>query len=279
MVFDSDYRENSITALETATPLTAQGGDTPGAFIVPTNVSRITEIRISVATSTADDTAFGFTSAVHLYGGGISLGEGWFPGPTGFVEGAATMTGAVTDNEQQVYLTNIPVKPGGTFSADGYMLGEDIGALHMLLEIIYDGPVVGKIRDMDYRSYDLTTANTLVTLTERGAAAVEGDMKPAYGMIGEIYFGLGAKITGAATTAVGTAFHLSGPGLRTAGNYKFIGRGVSLRSDSVSGNSIKSLTKYVCGIATKPGNAIRVQAQLIEGGLTTAFSLVGFAYY
>lgn len=279
-MYDADYREVSITGLETATPLTEQGADSPGAFVVPTNVRRITEIRIACAINCADDTAFGWTSSIHIHGSGVVLGEGWFPGPCGSVEGIAAASGSKYSAVTQKYLTNIPVKPGGQFSVDGFMLGEDVGALHMLVEIVYDGPVAGKIVDMDYRSIDLTAANTLVTLTERGAAVVEGDMKPAYGTIGEIFVGAGAKITAAATTAVALAFHLSGPGLQTAGNYKFIsGHSFGLNSEFGGQGIISELERYICGIRTKPNNSIRIQAQMIEGDVGTAFSIVGFAYY
>lgn len=278
MVYDSDYREVSVTALETATPITAQGADTPGAFVVPTNVSRITEIRIRANLGCADDTAFGFTTAIHIYGGGVVLSEGWFPGPVGLVEGHATGSGSVTDEEEQIYLTNIPVKPGAQFNIDGYMLGEDVGLIHMFVQIVYDGPVVGKIVDMDYRSIDLTAANTLVTLTERGAAAVEGDIRPPYDTIGEIYVGAGAKVTASAATVAGFAFQLSGAGLLVAGNYKFLGNTIGSRTD-LAESSIKALTKYHCGIRVKRGNPIRVQAQMLETDLGTAFSVVGFAYY
>lgn len=280
MPYDSDYREASITALETATPLTAQGADTPGAFIVPTDVSRITEIIIQCVPAATVDTIMGFTTSIHFTGSGVELPEGWFPGPTGLVGGVATMTAGVSDVNEQRYLTNIPVKPGGQFNIDGFMLGEDIGALHMLVQVVYDGPVVGKIRDMDYRSIDLTAANTLVTLTERGAAVVEGDFKPAYPVIGEIFVGMGGKITAGTSVAVGLAFHLSGAGLKHAGNYKFIGKGCAVNDDSATlPGTVRPLSRFIGPIETKPNNAIRVQAQMIEGDLGTAFSVVGFAYY
>jgi len=280
MVYDADYREQSITALGTATPLVAQGADTPGAFVVPTNVTRITEIRIHAIPGATVDTIMGFSTGIHIFGGGVKLSEGWFPGPAGFIGGVATMTAGVSDIEPQVYLTNIPVRPGGQFSIDGYMNGEDIGALHMLVEIIYDGPVVGKIVDMDYRSQDLTAANTLVTLDERFNGTAEGDMKPAYGTIGEVFVGMGAKITAGTSLPIGLAAHLSGPGLQSAGNYKFLGKGCAINDDSATlPGSVKKLERYICQIATKPSNGIRVQAQMIENDIGTAFAVVGFAYY
>jgi hypothetical protein len=276
---DSDYREVSITAVDTPTPLIQQGADTPNAFVVPAGAKRITEIIITAIPNTADDANLGFSCGIHIYGDGVKLPSGWFLGPTGSVEGAATMSGAETDNEVQRYLTNIPVVSGGSFSVDGFMLGEDIGALHMIVDIVYDGLVVGKIVDMDYRTQDLTAANALVTLNERGAAVAEGDFKPAGKTIGELFIGMGAKITGAATTVVGFAVHLSGTGLIVSGYYKFTGRGIALRSDAVSGNSVKSLMRYQVGISTKRTGDIRAQAQMIEGDVGTAFAVVGFAYY
>jgi hypothetical protein len=279
-MYDADYREHTITALETATTLTEQGGLSPGAFVVPTTVSRITEIRIATTINCADDTAFGWTSAAHFRGSGIKVAEGWFPGTCGSVEGIGAASGSKYGAVTQKYLTNIPVNPGGQFSVDGFMLGEDIGAMHMLVQVVYDGPVVGKIRDMDYRSIDLTAANTLVQLTERGAAVVEGDMRPAYDTIGEIFCGAGAKITAAATTCVGVAYHIDGPGLQTAGNYKFIsGHSWGLNSEFGGTGGIWELERYIAGIRVKKGNPVRVQAQMIEGDVGTAFSQVGFAYY
>ena len=278
MVYDSDYREATIAALETATPITAQGADTPGVFVVPTNVSRITEIRITAMAAVADDAVMGFSSAIHIYGGGVVLGEGWFPGPTGILDSVAVYSSTTPANEPQIYLTNIPVVAGGQFAIDGYMLGEDIGALHLVVNIVYDGPVVGKIVDMDYRSIDLTTANALVTLTERGAASVEGDIKPMRRTIGELFIGYGDKIA-ASSAAAGFAVHLSGPGLLSAGNYKFAGRGIVLHGDVGSAGDIRPLTQYKCGIQTKINNPIRIQAVMLEGDMGTAYSICGFAYY
>ena len=278
MVYDSDYREAACAAIDTAYGLTAQGSATPGAFVVPTTASRITEIRIVAIGTIADDAVMGFSSAIHIFGGGVKLGEGWFPGPTGVMDSVAVYSSTTPANEPQVYLTNIPVVPGGQFNIDGYMLGEDIGALHLCVNIVYDGPVVGKIVDMDYRSIDLTTANTLVTLTERGAAVVEGDIKPMHGTIGEIFIGYGDKIA-ASSAAAGFAVHLSGPGLLVAGNYKFIGRGITLHGDVGNAGDIRPLTRYICGIKTKLNNPIRIQAQMLEADMGTAYSIVGFAYY
>ena len=280
MVYDSDVREATITGLETATSLTAYGAATPGAFVVPSTARKITELRFQTAVNCADDTAFGWTSAFHIHGGGVVLAEGWFPGTVGSIEGIAAASGSKYAWAEQKYLTNIPVNPGGQFTIDGFMLGEDIGAMHALAEVTYDSPSAGKIVDMDYRSIDLTAANTLVQLTERGAAVVEGDMRPPYDTIGELFMGAGAKLTAAATTCVGLAFELSGPGLMYAGNYRYIGgESWGLNSEFGGQGVIHPLKRNICGIKVKRNNPIRVQAQMIEADVGTAFSIMGFAYY
>lgn len=281
MVYDTDVREVNVTGLETATTMNAYGAATPGAFVIPTNVSKITELRFQAGMSCADDTAFGFTSAFHLYGGGLKqLPLGWFPGPRGISAAIAAASGDRIGLKTTDYLVNIPVLPGGQFNIDAFMLGEDVGALQMLACVVYDGPVVGKIKDMDYRSIDLASANTPVQLTERGAAVVEGDMRPPYDTIGEIWVGAGATITAGAATVAGIAADLSGAGLMHAGNYRFIDGLTWGGSTELAANTkIGPLSRYICGIKVKKNNAIRVEAQMIEGDIGTAYSQCGFAYY
>lgn len=280
MVYDADFREANVAALETATPLINVGADAPGAFVVPTNAHRITELRFTVGLSVADDALMGGTTAFHIYGGGVQLQEGWFPGPTVTTAAIAAASGDRCGDVTQKYLTNIPVNPGGQFTIDGYMLGEDIGAMQLMAQVVYDGPVVGKIVDMDYRSIDLTAVNTWVTLTERGAAVVEGDMRPHRIILGELYFGIGQKITVGAANVTTYGFQLSGAGLVNAGNLRFIS-GVSCGSstESASNTKISELERYICQIPVKVGNSIRVQGNMIETDVGTAYSICGFAYY
>lgn len=280
MPYYADYREQTITALETATFLNAQGADTPGNFVVPANASRITEIIISLAAEATVDNIMGASSCIHIHGGGVKLPVGFFLGPT-FITGGA---GATTPGGG-FYLpfriqTNIPVQPG-EFRIDGFMMGEDVGAIHMCVGIIYDG-IPGKIIDGDIRNIDLTTTNTLVTMTERADATVEGDIKPPYRLIGEIHFGCGAKVT-AGNDAVSTALHLTGEGLIIAGNYKWVGPAIAINDDTaISLNCVvTNPMRYVCGagIPVKLNTAIRFQAQMLEGDVGTAWAVVGVGYY
>jgi len=277
MPYFADYREQTITALETATHINAQGGDTPGQFVVPANVSRITEIVIGLAAEATVDNIMGASTCIHIHGGGVRLPVGYFAGPT-FVTGgaAATTAGGGFANPFRIQ-TNIPVSPG-TFRVDGFMCGEDVGAIHMTVGIVYDG-VPGKIIDGDIRSLDLATVNTLYTLTERADATVEGDIKPPYTRIVEIHFAVGAKVT-AGNDAISTALHLTGEGLLIAGNYKWLGPAISINDDTAIGLNVTVTEPMVhkVNIPVKRNTAIRFQAQMLEGDVGTAWSMVGVYY-
>lgn len=281
MVYHSDYREQTITALETATFLDAKGADTPGNFVVPSNVNRITEIVIGIAPEATVDNIMGASVCIHIHGGGVKLPVGYFPGPT-FVTGgaAATTPGGGFYNPFRIQ-TNIPVTKGGEFRIDGFMCGEDVGAIHMTVTIVYDG-IPGKVIDCDVRSIDLTATNTLTTLTERADATVEGDIKPPYSLIGEIMFAVGAKIT-AGNDAISTALHMTGPGIVIAGPYEWTGPAIAINDDTaISLNCVVTHPMvYKCGlgIPVRHGTAIRFQAQMLEGDVGTAWSMVGVGYY
>lgn len=280
MVYDVDYRECPVPDDDVAASMTQQGGDTPGAFVVPTTAKRITEIRIGLGSvSAAQDAVLGATSAVHIYGGGIQLSEGWFPGPTHTESGAAATSAGYSVSDLMKYRTNIPVRPGGTFNADAWIYGEDLADAHMILAIVYDG-IPGRILDCDHREIDFgAAANTLYTLSARGAAT-EGDFKPAYNRIIEVV--CGGALSGAGGDVgfnVMQTFHLSGPGLMHAGNYKFVGyAGFTLGDTDISGPSLtENLARYECDIAVKRGDSIRAQVQNIESILTSS-GIIGLCY-
>lgn len=281
MVCDTDYRECPVPATNTAAPMTQQGADTPGGFVVPTNATRITEIRIGLgAVSAAQDAVLAASCAVHIYGSGIVLSEGWFPGPLITLSGAAATSAGYAMTPPMVYKTNIPVRGGGVFSADAFIHGEDIADAHMILAVVYDG-VPGKVVDCDYRAVDIgAAANTLVTETTRGAVAAEGDFRPGYSRIVEVVCGAAPDVTGG---DVGfnlmPTFHMSGPGLLNAGNYKFIGNvGFMLGDTDISGpGMVQNLNRYEVDIQVKRGDSVRVQGQNIES-IQTLHSIVGLCY-
>lgn len=267
MTYDGDYREAACAAIDTAYAMTAQGADTPGAFVVPAGAQRITEIRIGLGRITVDTVAQ-IASYVHIYGGGApQLGEGWFAGPIAGVSGAAATSGGYTLGELQVYKTNIPVRGGGQINADAYVSGTDAGTAHMFLELVYDG-MPGRIKDADIREGDLTAANTLVACQNRGGAA-SGDFLPS-GTIVEVNIGVAMTPTGHATDGLvaASAFHLSGAGLAVAGNYKFLANCGFMEPDTdvsgVGATQIPLIRYETPGIPVKSGSSIRVQAQNIE---------------
>lgn len=281
MVYDTDYRECPVTAVNTAAPMTQQGADTPGGFVVPTTATRITEIRIGLGClSAAQDAVLACSSGVHLYGSGIILSEGWFPGPVLTLSGAAATSAGYAMMAPMVYKTNIPVRPGGVFSADAFVHGEDLADAHMILTVVYDGEA-GKVVDCDYRAVDIgAAANTLYTLTTRGAVAAEGDFRPGYSRIVEVVCGAAPDVTGGDVGfLLAPTFHISGPGLQVAGNYKFVGNvGFMLGDTDISGPGlIQNLNRYQCDIQVKRGDSVRVQGQNIES-IQTLHSIVGLCY-
>jgi hypothetical protein len=280
-MYDSDFRECPCAAVDTAYPMTQQGADTPGSFVVPTTASRITTIKIFIS-GLVTDVVTGTTCAVHLTGAGLTgIGEGWFVGPMLSQSGAAATSGGWAYGDGMMYKTNIPVKPGATFQADAVINGEDPGTAHVLLWLEYDG-VPGRIVDGDYREIDIgAAANTLVTLADRGTTAAEGDFKPR-GNICEIVFGAALDPTGDAANGLvfAPALQLSGPGLVSAGNYKFLGPAGPTQPDTdVSGNgsAVVNPARYIVNIATKTGSTIRAQAQNIES-INPSHSICGLLY-
>jgi hypothetical protein len=280
-MYDSDFRECPCAAVDTMYPLTQQGADTPGAFVVPTTASRITGIKIMIS-GIATDVVTGSTCAIRLTGAGLTgIGEGWFVGPMMSLAGAAATSGGYEYRDGMLYKTNIPVKPGATFNAEAVVNGEDSGTPHILLWIEYDG-VPGVIVDGDYREIDIgAAANTLVTLADRGATAGEGDFKPR-GTICEVVFGAALDPTGdaAAGLVFAPAAQLSGPGLIAAGNYKFLGPAGPTQPDTdVAGNQncLCNPARYIVNIATKTGSTIRAQAQNIES-INPGHAILGLLY-
>lgn len=283
MVYDVDYRECVVPDDDVAANMVEQGADTLGAFVVPTTASRITEIRIGLGSvSAAQDAVLAASCGVHLYGGGIKVSEGWFPGPLHTESGAAATSAGYSMNALMKYKTNIPVSPGGVFNAQAWLYGEDLADAHMILLVEYDG-VPGRIVDCDHREVDIgAAANTLYTFVNRGGQA-EYDFKPNYNRILEVVCGAAPDVTGG-DVGVNTmpTFHLSGAGLLNAGNYKFVGpTGFSLGDTDISGPSMtKNLERYICGgngIPVKPGGSIRAQGQNIES-VQAMHAIIGLCY-
>jgi len=279
MQFDGDYREAACAAIDTAYGLTAQGSATPGAFVVPSTASRITEIRIGLG-GISSDTVADICCSVYIHGAGVHLGSGHFAGPIAGTAGAAATSGGYSFGKLMIYKTNIPVTPGAQFDADAYIYGTDSGTAHVFLQVIYDG-TPGRIRDGDIREVALTTANTEVDVTNRGTGAA-GNFEPV-GTIGEIIFGVALTPTGHATDGLvgACALALSGPGLLLAGNYKFLGNCGFVEPDTdVHGPGVVQALpeRYECGagIRIKSGK-ITAKAQVLES-TQAGNAIVGLCY-
>jgi len=267
MPYDTDYREAPLAAIDTAYALTQKGADTPGAFLVPANASRITAIRIGFG-SLCQDVYVGTTSAVHLYGGGIEIGEGYFVGPMSAMGSAANTSGHVLQTDPMIYRTNIQVKGGGSISAEAFMHGEDPVSGHVMLLLEYDG-IPGRIVDSDYREETAgAAANTYTRLGVRGAGVAEQDFLPS-GPIGEVIAGFIVDPDGHATASytIAPEIQLTGKGLKVSGNYNFAAAwgGIGPDTDISGGDLLINPSRYVTpGIEINAGNRIRASAQNIE---------------
>ena len=276
MVNDVISREADITALDTATGLTELGADSPGAVVVPQS-GAITEIRIGVGADLTADTLLGCSTALRITGSGLKGPESWIGGPVGQFAGAAATSATTLLTQPTTILCNIPVSPGGQLNLYGFMHGEDVGSLRMMVTLVFDGPVRGQAKYFDYREADLAAANTPVTLNTRGGAT-ENDFKVGNETIVEVHCGAGCKVVAGPLSAT-TLFELTGTGLNYPGPYQFQGHTITVSDDvAISGAAnIEELVKYHTPITTRTGE-IRVQAQEVEDDVGTPFAIIMFGF-
>jgi hypothetical protein len=260
---DWDFRECPLAAVDTAYPVTQKGADTPGPIIAPEN-GYITAIRIFVS-GIVTDVVTGTSFMINLKG---LTGNQWYAGPLLSCAGAAATSGGFDFRRGQLYKTRIPVKQGDAISIDAFANGEDAGTAHILVNLEFNGEP-GKITEADCREDDIgAAANTLVSLTHRGAAVDEGDFRTNGKPICEILFGAALDPTGDAANGLvfAPALELSGNGLMKQGNYAFVGPSGPTQPDTdVSGGQqvVTELERYIGTIPTKNGS-IRARAQNIE---------------
>lgn len=268
-MYDLQFRENDVTALDTATGLTEKGADSPGAFTVPNHAAAITEIIIQAAPDYTADDEYNYLVGVRLTGSGLNAPESWLVGPAGFVSGAAATTAGMGHVEPTRYVCNIPVNKGKKINAYGYMHGSaDCGSVRVGVTLIFDGDVKGKAKYYDYREGDTAAANTPVTLTGRGGVA-EGDFQVSGGSICEVFINVSLCPVAGPLGAL-TLHKFSGNGLVVAGDYEFPGPGLFTQDDiTISGTASDCNGMVFKGtIATQTGE-IRVQAQEIEDDVGT----------
>lgn len=268
-MYDLQYRENDVTALDTATGLTEKGADSPGAFVVPQHASLITEILIHASPDYTADGPYCYLAAVRLTGPGLNAPESWLVGPAGSTDGAAATTAGQGGPSPKRYVCAIPVTKGQRINAYGFMHSSaDMGSLRVGVTLVFDGPVKGTARYYDYREGDTAAANTPVTLTGRGGVA-EGDFETGNGTICDVSIVVG-NCPVAGPLAATTMHKFSGNGLVVAGDYEFPGNSLFTQDDiTISGTAWATLgLDFKASIATKSGT-IRVQAQEIEDDVGT----------
>jgi len=277
MVFNVISREADVTTLDTLTPLTEQGANSPGDITVPV-ASHITEIRVGIGADLTADTLEGCTVCLKVSGNGLNAPDSYIGVAACQFAGAAATSATTLLTNPIIIPCKIPVIPGNKIALDGVFHGEDVGSLRIMATLVFDGDVVGTVKYFDYREADLAAANTPVTLANR-AGKTENDFKVGSGQIVEVRVGCGNKPV-AGPLAATTLFTFSGLGLAMKQELELQGNSISTQDDSaISGAAhIIPLALYKGKIPTKPGE-IRVQAQEIEDDVGTPFAVccLGFA--
>jgi len=284
MVYSVATRENVVAVLDTATQITELCANSPGTVDVPQS-SMLTAIYINAAPQWTADAHYGFSSAIRLSGSGIS-GYQSYPGPCGGTAGLAVGSCGFSAHPAQRYKTRIPVIPGQGIDIEGFMHGEDIGDLQIMVTLEFDG-VPGMIKDMDYRECDLTTVNTPVVLgTKLGAAYAY--IQPSSLQIGEIHVNAGVKQVGAAPLGAPTLFELFGAALPSGGLFEFCGHAFAEQDDTGAAAAVGGAgsvqTNSVCytiprgKLPLKAGNKFQCQATMIEDDVGTLYAIMGIGY-
>lgn len=283
MVYACISRENTIDDDDVAHALTELGANSPGTVDVPAS-NLLTGIYIAVAPDWTADAAYGFSSAVQLSGPGIA-GYQSYPGPCMGTTGVATGSSGCHTCRPQHYKTRIPVIAGQGIDVTGWLHGEDMGELHMMVTLEFDG-VPGMIKDMDYREENLAAANTAVVLGAKLGAA-HAYIQPSTLQIGEIHVNGGMKLI-AGPLGAPTLFELFGAALPSGAVYEFAGPTFSSQDDLLlttssggSGATPQVSTAYHIPpgkLALKAGNKFQAQAQMLEDDVGTVFAIIGIGY-
>ena len=284
MVYSVATRENVVADDDVATQLTELGANSPGIVDVP-QASMLTGIYVNAAPQWTADAHYGFSTAIRLSGSGIG-GLQSYPGPCGGTAGLAVGSCGFSAHPAQRYKTRIPVVPGQGIRIDGYMHGEDMGDIQIMVTLEFDG-VPGMIKDMDYREENLTTVNTPVVLGAK-LGATEAYIQPSSLQIGEIHVNCGVKQVGAAPLGAVTLFELFGAALPSGGLFEFCGHAHAQQDDtgaaaavggagSVQTNSIV-YTVPPGKLMLKSGNKFQAQATMIEDDVGTLYAIMGIGY-
>jgi hypothetical protein len=280
MGYSSDYREAAMAAIDTSYKVEERGADTEGAFDVPTTAKILTEVRVAFGTI-GSDVITGTTSAIKLSGTGLkNSGDVYFVGPMTALAGAAAKDGGFAVANPMIYKTNIALKQG-EINAFGFCHGEDPGAGHIVVNLVFDG-APGRIKGGDYREETTgAAANTQVALRLRETAAA-GDFSPLGRTIGEVVFGAIPDPVGHASDGllIAPALHLSGKGLMANEPLNFVGAVGSQHPDTdISGDAIAvNPNRYVTpGIRTKSTGKIKAEAMNIES-IQSIHAIVGLLY-
>lgn len=280
MQYDIDYREEDAVAINTAYNMINKGAAALGAFFVPGNAERITQVRIHAAWDAVADAPAGYSTAVHLTGLGLTNRDKnyAFSGPFGAVHSdtAAHSAGAAIGDAVS-YRTNIPVTGGNEIVAMAYYWGIAGNGVRIGIWLEFDG-VAGPIVDVDYREQDFTAANTEVILTNRGGAFV-GPFKTTGKKIIQVRCGGGVTFV-AGPLACLTNYRFYGPALKGR-DYEHPGPSYACQDDTLAdsgGMTHEGPVVHWTDIPVTNGAVFNVNGMMVEDDVGTVYGTVTVCY-
>lgn len=169
-------REGDISAVDTRTQLSTLGSETaPGPLLVPTGMTHIVGVRVSVIENFAAATSM--SALVRLEGPGLKNG------PEAFAAGCSGVPVATGGNGVMPAVTipvNIPVISANEILIFAEMCGTDIGACTAMVTLIFaSGPGPGA---SEHRTFtvegDIASADTRTLLTTQGSVTAPSPVVP-----------------------------------------------------------------------------------------------------
>lgn len=129
--------EGDLTAADTSTSLTTQGSVTAPSIVIPTGVTKIDKIAVSISADFAADGGAGFF--VRLNGNAVKNGEQVIA--VGAAGGIAPEAGANTAPSPSVLFiledVEIDITASDTITIRGEMAGSDLGTARMVVTLIF----------------------------------------------------------------------------------------------------------------------------------------------
>jgi hypothetical protein len=282
-----DYREDTEGTVDTWEVLDQQRAESPGNFIVPPGASMITELEFHIAPDYGAAGIFRVASALRLQGAALITDHKplYFVGPAGGL--TVTTDGVVIALAPPAKIpVAIRVTEGQEFEAAHKFMGEDLGDVQGLLNVVYNGPVsTPVILAAEVREDDLADATeTLVPIdtdVAEGTATLNFFAPPGTSRIFAVDYAVGLDV--ALITRFAHQFELDGNGLNVQIKPQRWGGWCGMQGlTTVGGNGLLAAPqRRILDLPVHVGRAspIIFRAGMIEDDYGAGTVVAGLLYY